>query len=125
MKGAGGKCIGQFSATRPLSATPRWEFVVHTNSRSTKVLHTNSTKVLHTNSTEVLHTNSTKVLHTNSTKVLHTNSTNVLHTNSTKVLHMNSTQVLHTNSVHGKVVTLIVGWPQTVHVVSPVLHAVT
>ena len=50
------KCtpIGQFSATRPLSATPRWEFVVHTNSRSTKVLHTNSTKVLHTNSTKVL-----------------------------------------------------------------------
>ena len=26
---------------RPLSATPRWEFVVHTN--STQVIHTNST----------------------------------------------------------------------------------
>ena len=33
-----------FPATRPLSATPRWEFVVHTN--STQVLHMNSTKVL-------------------------------------------------------------------------------
>ena len=55
------KCIGQFSATRPLSATPRWEFVVHTN--STKVLHMNSTKVVHMNTND---TNSTKVVHMNS-----------------------------------------------------------
>ena len=51
-------CMLCFSVTRPLSATPRWEFVVPTN--STKVLHTNSTKVVHTN------TNSTKVVHMDS-----------------------------------------------------------
>ena len=45
-----------FSGTRPLSATPRLEIVVHTN--STKVLHTNSTKVIHMNSTKVVHMNS-------------------------------------------------------------------
>ena len=55
------KCIGQFSATRPLSATHWWD--------STKVLHTNSTN--DTNSTKVLHTNSTQVGHMNSTKVVH------------------------------------------------------
>ena len=37
-------CMWRFSVTRPLLVTPRWEFVVHTN--STKVVHTNSTKVL-------------------------------------------------------------------------------
>ena len=57
--------LWRFSATRPLSATPRWEFVVHMN--STQVLLTDSTQVLHTNSTQVLHTNSTKVGHTNTT----------------------------------------------------------
>ena len=45
-------CMWHFSATRPLSATPRWEFVVHTN--STQVVHTNSTQALHTNSTQVV-----------------------------------------------------------------------
>ena len=54
-----------FSATRPLSATPRREFVVHSN--STQVLRMNSTKVVHTS---VIHTNSTKELLTNMTKVL-------------------------------------------------------
>ena len=54
IKGAEKICMWHFSATRPLSATPRWEFVVHSN--STQVLHTNSTKVVHTS---VVHTNST------------------------------------------------------------------
>ena len=85
-------CMWHFSATRPLSATPRWEFVVHSN--STQELHTNTTKVVHSS-----------VVHTNSTKVLLTNSTKVVQMNITKVLHMNCTKVLHTNSVHGKVVT--------------------
>ena len=77
-------CMWHFPATRPLSATLRWEVLVQTN----------STKVVHTNSTKVVHTNSTNGLHMNSTKVLHTNSTQVGHMNSTKVVHMNSVQYM-------------------------------
>ena len=57
-------CMQPLSATQPLSVTPRWEFLVHTN--STKVVHTNSTKVVHMNSTKVVHMNSTQVVHMNS-----------------------------------------------------------
>ena len=108
-------CYKKYVAFFCLSVTPRWKFVVHTN--STQVLHRNSTQVLHTNtnSTKVQHKNSTHILHVNSTEVVHTNSTQVLHTNSTKVQHTNSTKVLHTNRVD---------MPQHMYV-SPVLHAVT